>query len=306
MPLAPTTAQNHPQGECRIARTRAAFAQEGEHVGRTAMKTQAWARSHLRAAYGTWPLFEARAKAVGWPQALAGGRAERSEVQRLSRAVSVPPALVATIIPTHRRPESLARAVDSALAQTVRDHVVVVVDDGAGLAPLPADDRLVAVSLSENIGRPGVVRNVGIALSRSTYIAFLDDDNLWRPHHLATALQAMGDADLVYTGVERAHPDGSVLDVLARPFDRRALAVGPYVDTSSIVVRRGRGVHFSRLPRSSPKVPGEDWELVWRLSRRRQVRHVPEVTVSYLVNPDSYFTRWDVVPADRPHDRDAR
>jgi glycosyltransferase involved in cell wall biosynthesis len=270
------------------------------------MKTQAWARAQLRDAYGTWPLFEARAKALGWPRAIAAARTERSEVQRLSRAVSVPPSLVATIIPTHRRPDSLARAVDSALAQTVGDHVVVVVDDGAGLSRLPVDDRLVAVSLSKNVGSPGVVRNVGIALSRSTYIAFLDDDNLWRPHHIATALQAMGDADLVYTGVERAHADGTVLDVLARPFDRRALADGPYVDTSSIVVRRGRGVHFSRLPRSSPKVPGEDWELVWRLSRRRRVRHVPEVTVSYLVNPDSYFTRWDVVPAERPHDGDVR
>lgn len=269
------------------------------------MRTRCWARSQLRDAYGIWPLFEARAKAVGWPRALAAARAERNEVQRLSRVVSVPPALVVTIIPTHRRPELLERAVNSALAQTVRDHVVVVVDDGAGLSPLPADDRLVAVSLSENMGRPGVVRNVGIALSHSTYLAFLDDDNTWHPQHLATALRAMGNADLVYTGVERAHPDGSVLDVLARPFDRRALAAGPYVDTSCIVVRRGPGVHFSRLSRSSAKVPGEDWELVWRLSRRRQIRHVPEVTVRYLVNPDSYFTQWEA-PADRPHDLDAR
>jgi hypothetical protein len=274
-------------------------------VGQAVLKAQGWARSQLRENYGAWPFFEARAKALGWPRALAAARAERSEVQRLARAVSVPPALVATIIPTYGRPSSLARAVESALAQTVRDHVVLVVDDGAGLPDLPVDERLVAVSLSRNMGRPGVVRNVGIALSRSTYIAFLDDDNLWRPHHLTTALREMGHADLVYTGVERAHPDGRVLDVLAQPFDRRALAVRPYVDTSSIVVRRGPGVHFSRLPRSSPKVPGEDWELVWRLSRRRQVQHAPEVTVSYLVNPDSYFTRWDGA-AERPHDLGAR
>jgi hypothetical protein len=275
-------------------------------VGHGVNKAEAWARSQLRERYGIWPLFEVRAKAYGWPQALTAARAERSEVQRLERAVSVPPALVTTIIPTYRRPDALVRAVDSALAQTVRDHVVVVVDDGAGLPPLPDHERLAAVSLSENLGRPGVVRNVGIALSRSPYLAFLDDDNLWRPHHLATALQAMGDADLVYTGVERSHPDGSVLDVLARPFDRRALARGPYVDTSCIVARRGPHVHFSRLPRSSPKVPGEDWELVWRLSRHGQVRHVPDVTVSYLVNPESYFTRWDApaaptAPAARPH-----
>lgn len=259
------------------------------------------ARTHLRAAFGTWPLFEARAKAVGWPGALRVARTERKEVGRLARDVHVPPALVATIIATHRRPESLVRAVESALAQTVRDQVVVVVDDGAGLPPLPEDDRLVAVSLAGNIGQAGVVRNIGIALSRSTYLAFLDDDNEWRPHHLATALEALAHGvDLVYTAVERVHPDGTQLDVLSRAFERRALMEASFVDTNSIVARRGPGVCFSRLPRSGEAVPGEDWELVWRLSRRGRVEHVPETTVTYLVNPDSYFTQWRTHPEPSP------
>jgi glycosyltransferase involved in cell wall biosynthesis len=269
-----------------------------------AVDVEARLRACLRSTFGTWPLFEARAKAVGWPDALVASVIERREVRRLARLVEVPPALVATIIPTHRRPESLARAVRSALAQTMRDQVVVVVDDGAGLPPLPEDERLVAVSLSHNVGRAGVVRNVGIALSRSTHLAFLDDDNEWRPQHLEIALGAMSDeVDLVYTGVERVRPDGSVLDVLARPFDRHEMATTPYVDTNSIVVRRAPGVRFSRLHRSSPTIPGEDWELVWRLSRRRRVRHVPDVTVTYLVNPSSHFTNWcaDAVVA---HDDD--
>jgi glycosyltransferase involved in cell wall biosynthesis len=205
----------------------------------------------------------------------------------------VAPALVATIVPTCRRPESLVRAVRSALAQTVKDHVVVVVDDGAGLPELPDDSRLVAVSLSRNTSRAGVVRNVGIALCRSTYLAFLDDDNEWHPHHLAVALEALErGADLVYTGMERVHPDGTRLDVLSRPFDRRALADKSFVDTNCIVARRGDGVRFSRLPRSRASVPGEDWELVWRLSRRKLIHHVPETTVTYLVNPQSYYTGW--------------
>lgn len=265
------------------------------------------AKAVLRDTFGTWPLFEARNKALHWPSAVRARRAERSEVERLGATVVVPPALVATIIPTYGRPESLVRAVRSALAQTVVDQVVVVVDDGGGLPPLPADGRLVAVSLNHNTGRVGVVRNVGIALSRSTYLAFLDDDNEWRPHHLATALDALSHgADLVYTGVERVHPDGTRLDVLSRPFDRGALDEASFVDTNSIVVRRGRGVWFSRLPRSGENLPGEDWELVWRLSRRRRVMHAPEVTVSYLVNPDSYFMHWETDDADPPHGAGAR
>jgi len=276
-------------------------------------------RSALCAAVGTWPLFEVRNKVLHWPGAVRAQLQERSEVRRLRATVVVPQALVTTVVPTYRRPEAVARAVRSALDQTVRDHVVVVVDDGGGLPRLPDDDRLVAVSLAHNTGRAGVVRNVGIALSRSTHLAFLDDDNEWRPHHLATALEALDDpadpADLVYTGVERVRPDGTTLDVLARPFARHSLRESCFVDTNSIVVRRGRGVRFSRLPRSGPQLPGEDWELVWRLSRRLRVRNVPETTVTYLVNPESYFTRWDAPlapvapaapavppqPAARPH-----
>jgi len=251
-------------------------------------------RALLRRRFGVWPLFEARNMAVWWPNAVWAAGTERREVKRLKTEVVVPPALVATILPTCARPELLVRAVRSALAQTVVDHVVVVVDDGAGLPELPDDSRLVAVSLSRNVGRAGVVRNVGIALSRSTYLAFLDDDNEWHPDHLAVALEALGrGADLVYTGIERVHPDGTRLDVLSRPFDRRALGEEHFVDTNSIVARRGRGVRFSRLPRSRGRVPGEDWELVWRLSRRKQISHVPETTVTYLVNPDSYYMRWE-------------
>jgi glycosyltransferase involved in cell wall biosynthesis len=258
-------------------------------------------RAWLRRTFGVWPLFEARHKALRWPNALLAARVERSEVRRLSETVVIPPALVATIVPTCRRPESLVRAVHSALAQTLEDHVVVVVDDGAGLPELPDDSRLVAVSLSRNIARAGVVRNVGIALCRSTYLAFLDDDNEWRPHHLAVALEALGrGADLVYTAMERVHPDGTRLDVRSRPFDRRALFEESFVDTNCIVVRRGRGVRFSRLPRSGASVPAEDWEFVWRLSRRKRISHVPETTVTYLVNPRSYFTQWQTDEPDPP------
>ncbi|EON22951.1 glycosyl transferase [Nocardioides sp. CF8] len=261
-------------------------------------------RAGLRRTFGIWPLFEARNKAVGWPGAVRAMRTERREAQRLGRTVVVPPALVTTVIATCNRPESLVRAVHSALAQTVRDHVVVVVDDGAGLPPLPADERLVAVSLTHNTGVAGVVRNVGIALSGSTFLAFLDDDNEWQPHHLAACVDALErGADLVYTGVERVRPDGSRLDVLSRPFERRALAEESFVDTNSIVVRRGRGVRFSRLARSSATLPKEDWELAWRLSRRLRTVHVPETTVRYVVNPDSYYTRWGTEEPEPPHPR---
>lgn len=202
---------------------------------------------------------------------------------------------VLVVIPTFKRPEGLVRAVQSVLSQTYKDLAVVVVDDGAGLPVLPQDPRLIAVSLSRNTATLGLVRNVGINLADSEFIAFLDDDNVWTPDHVATAVVALDDDPTlvaVYTSLRRLWPDGSELDILGEPFDRRRLRQDPLVDANSFVVRRAFNRGFSVLPRNKSTLPKEDWEYVWRLSRRQRVAHVPKVTVLYAVNPDSYYTLW--------------
>ncbi|GAA1580708.1 glycosyltransferase family 2 protein [Streptomyces globosus] len=254
----------------------------------------------LKRAFGWLVLFEARNKLLLAPSALRLRRLEDAETARLAALLGRPPtALVATVIATHRRPEALRAAVRSALAQTVRDHVVLVVDDGAGLPPLPADPRLSAVSLARNTGTAGVVRNVGIRLSRSRYVAFLDDDNLWEPDHLEQALAVLerpGGPDAVYTALRRVLPDGTERDVLSVPFDRRRAAREAFLDTNAFVARRSRSLFFSRLRRPPEVLPREDWELVRRYARRHEVRHVPRATVRYLVNPESFYTAWDGAP----------
>jgi glycosyltransferase involved in cell wall biosynthesis len=234
-------------------------------------------------------------------RALPLRRFENTEVARLRGELGgIQRAQCATIVPTYRRPDLLPRAVESALAQTFEDNVVVVVDDGGGLPELPSDDRLHAISLQRNTATLGLVRNVGIRVTDSTFIAFLDDDNVWKPHHLQTAISALrgekgsngslsGACDLVYTAIERRMPDGTLYDVLSRPFDRKRFADGAWVDANAVVVRRDPGVLFSRLPRERKTLPKEDWEFVYRLSRSRLVMHVPEPTVVYLVNPSSYY-----------------
>lgn len=251
-------------------------------------------RAILFTIFGVRPVREMRNKIL-----LAGGarrmrRIENAEVARLDTA---PPlaADIVTVVPTFRRPELLVKAVTSALAQTFQDHAVIVVDDGGGGVPaaLPDDPRLRVVSLSCNTRTPGVVRNVGIRLTESRVLAFLDDDNTWRPDHLATAMAEIDKgAELVYTGVRLSHSDGSQYRVLSEPFDRKRHRVDALVDTNAIVVRRGPGVHYSRLPRTSTTTPREDWEFVHRLSRRMAVRHLDRITVDYLVHGDSYYTNW--------------
>jgi glycosyltransferase involved in cell wall biosynthesis len=220
---------------------------------------------------------------------------EDREVERAKRefANGMPAATVAVIVPTYKRPEQLLKAIDSILAQTFTDFVVMVIDDGGGLPALPDDPRVHAFSLRRNTGIAGVVRNVGIRTSRSKYVAFLDDDNSWHAGHLEHCIGPLErGADLVYTAIARHTLSGRKVDVLSAPFDRRAFTQESWIDTSAIVIRRTDGVYFSRLPRGRHTIPGEDWEFVYRLSRRARVEHIPVVTVDYLVNPESFYTPW--------------
>jgi hypothetical protein len=252
-------------------------------------------RISIRKTIGLWPALEIWNSVALGPRLPGLIRFENREVARLGSSLGqVPEAKIACIIPTFKRPQGLLKAIDSVLAQERQDFVIVVVDDGAGLPQLPADPRIFAVSLSRNSAVLGIVRNVGIRLSRSEYVAFLDDDNVWTPRHLTAATDSLErGADLVYTAVRRTRPDGSEWDVLSKPFDRKRFSdETSWVDANSIVLRRTSCLPFSRLPRTRATLPKEDWEFMWRVSRRAHVVHLPDVTVEYLVNPDSYYTSW--------------
>jgi len=96
---------------------------------------------------------------------------------------------VSVVISTYNRPEMLRRALESVAKQTFRDFEVVVVDDGSDTAGDVCADfvdefPITAMNLQENTGYQCVPKNVGIEYARGSYIAYLDDDNEFDPHHL--------------------------------------------------------------------------------------------------------------------------
>ena len=221
-------------------------------MARTALR---WGKDTLNRLIGWQVIFEIRNKTLKWPGALRMRRFEDREVKRLRAEAPLLSARVAVVIPTYRRPDGLAAAVGSVLAQTWSDFVVVVVDDGGGgleAAELPDDPRLRTVSLSENSHVLGLVRNVGMRLTESRYVAFLDDDNLWESEHLALTVKTLMDSPRlsgVYTALHRVLPDGSDLDVLSVPFDRKRASWDSFLDCNAFVAVRSRALIFSRMPR---------------------------------------------------------
>ena len=99
------------------------------------------------------------------------------------------PVDVCVVIPTRGRPELVLRAVGSALAQVTAPAEVLVVVDGPDPATETAlaavgDPRLRVLVLERN-GGAAAARNAGVRATACEWVAFLDDDDEWRPGKLA-------------------------------------------------------------------------------------------------------------------------
>ncbi|HEU4429672.1 MAG TPA: glycosyltransferase family A protein [Myxococcota bacterium] len=111
------------------------------------------------------------------------------------------------MIPTHRRPQLLAEAIESALAQTLAPCAVFVVDDAGDEPTRTVVEKMARASAipvhycAHGYGPgPSTSRNLGArAAEGADFIAFLDDDDRWLPGYLEAAL-APADADLVLVG----------------------------------------------------------------------------------------------------------
>lgn len=208
--------------------------------------------------------------------------------------------VVSVVIPTCNRPALLAEALASVAAQRgvePRAVEVVVVNDG-GIPVCSQVDaareralRIRVIDLPERLGLP-VARNTGIEHTTGELLAFLDDDDVYLPHHLRTALEALGGgADLVYcdclVSPRRLDPSDPVSAPLSFDFefDPDLLQVANIIPVHSAVLRTVRA-----LPaRFDPGLPAlEDWDLWRRIGHEHGYRfhHVPQPTVVYHRIPD--------------------
>jgi len=100
--------------------------------------------------------------------------------------------LVSVVIPVYNGERFVAEAVESVLAQTYRHVELIVVDDGStdGSAELLARYPTARVVRQSNTGCTGA-RNRGIAESHGELIAFIDQDDIWRPDKLDLQVEAL-------------------------------------------------------------------------------------------------------------------
>lgn len=116
------------------------------------------------------------------------------------RAVSSP--AISVVVPVYNAESTLARAIESVLAQTWPAHEIVIVDDGSRdgtpalvdmLKGRPGGERLRYIR-QDNAG-PSAARNRGVEAATGDWIAFLDADDWYYPERLATHAQMIAAQD---------------------------------------------------------------------------------------------------------------
>ncbi len=96
--------------------------------------------------------------------------------------------MVSIIIPTYQRSDTLKRAIESCLNQTMDDIEIIVVDDNNPdsdyrsitekiMADYSDNNKIKYLKHSQNM-RGSAARNTGISVAKGEYITFLDDDDV--------------------------------------------------------------------------------------------------------------------------------
>ncbi len=226
--------------------------------------------------------------------------------------MSEPSPLISIVVAAYNVEPFIPRTLQSMLDQTLADWECVVVDDGstdgtaAAVEAFAARDGRFRLVRQANTGPAGARNNgFGRTSKGSTFVAFMDSDDVWHADALAT-LAAAAEA---MPGAVGAHGLADMIDAAGRPllpgefaeFGRRRIGIdrGRIIDWpidrptefasvlhSSTVyppgVLLGRRSEYERIGPSDENLPAaQDWDLLIRLARGGPIAFVNRVVLDY-------------------------
>jgi glycosyltransferase involved in cell wall biosynthesis len=203
---------------------------------------------------------------------------------------------VSVILPVYNREHSVARAIRSVLAQTLRPLELIVVDDGSTDGTRDVLDSFgsrITVIRQPHAGAY-VARNRGLRQSRGELIAFIDSDDAWLPDRLASQIPLMErpEVGLVFGDVVHVRPGSDrrrVTSFQVAPPRRGHVAAQfawcNFVPTSAVLVRRRcieeAGGFAEDVSLSC------DYLMWFRIALRHELDFIDRVVAEYTLSPDS-------------------
>lgn len=210
--------------------------------------------------------------------------------------------LVSVVIPTHNRPHSLRCALESIAAQTYKHIEAIVVNDaGKDISGIieTFKDRLTIKYLVHDVNKDrAAARNTALKHASGQYIAYLDDDDIFYPDHIETALKILTNTNykVVYTDAYRAHliKCGDTYQVIGKDLPYSIDYVkGIFYATNitpilCIVHDRDCFNEVGMFDESLPVL--EDWDLWIRMSDKYDFYHIKKTTCEFNWRVDGTST----------------
>ena len=154
---------------------------------------------------------------------------------------------VDAIIPTYNQTNLLYEAVASCKNQTHKLNRIIIVDDGSdrevvqdNLKKFRCDDQVFYIQ-NEHTGIPGIGRRIGLDVSTSTWVAFLDSDDHWSNLKIQRQLEVAtsSKADLVFSNANKfGDSEGEFHQEMPIILGFKELVKTNWIVNSSVVVKR--------------------------------------------------------------------
>ncbi len=219
----------------------------------------------------------------------------------------IEPNLVSVMMPAYNAEQFIGEAIESVLSQTYSNWELIVVDDGSteGTATIASSyhDPRIKVIHQPN-GGESVARNTALDHMQGDYVAFLDADDYYLPHHLKETIKYMlrhNSVDGVYTDGYYCDQDKNPIQTLQSwrrgPFEDRVFeeivrAPDVFGPPLCVVIRRRIITHYNL--RFDPKIIiGPDWDFFIRYSVYALFGYVDRITCVYRLHSTNISSTTD-------------
>jgi hypothetical protein len=208
---------------------------------------------------------------------------------------------VSVLMPAYNSAAYIGLAIDSVRVQTYSDWELIIVNDGstdqtadivAGYAQAEARIHL----FQQPNGGEAAARNTTLDHAQGELLAFLDADDLYRPDHLALAvdyLQRHPEHDAVYTDGYHIDPRGTHLTTLSSrrrgPFTgdlfEQVVRASDVFGPPGCVVVRARPIREYGLRFDTAIGYGTDWDFWARFAAGSAFGYIDQATYLYRIHP---------------------
>lgn len=211
------------------------------------------------------------------------------------------------VVPTHKRPKLLRRALKDILEQTYEGHIETLIvfdkEEPDTSLEMVSDNR--SVRVMANTRTPGLAggRNTGILEATGELLAFCDDDDEWLPGKIEAQVAALADATgptMMACGIEVRRGDR----VIIRHADPDKLTYEDFLadrimEINPCTVLVDRVLVTDKIGLVDEELPGsyaEDYEWLLRAAQHCEIKTIPDPLTIIHWGLGSFFAeRWKTI-----------